>query len=196
MTLLRRVADEKRVLVLLVAAVLAVDAALYALVVLPGSRARARAEERAARAGNDRDAARRTLAAAEAALAGTTEAAAAVETFYLDVLPRSLADARSRTSLRLADLAAQHGLVMEQRSTAPDPAGEGRLARLRMTMRLAGEYRDLRRFVYALETGAEFLVIEEIALRDGDRAQAAQVLTIGLATYYEAGSGAAAEGSG
>ena len=199
MTLLRRVLREKRLPVLVVAAVLAVDAALYALVVLPSSRARAAAEQRAAGAARARDDARRGLAAAEAALAGTTTAAEAVETFYADVLPLDLADARARISLRLADLAAQHGLVLEQRSMAPEREGDGPLGRLRMTMRLEGEYRNLRRFVYALETGAEFILIEEIALRDGRRGDAGQVLTIGLATYY-GGSGreraGAAEGAG
>ena len=194
MTLLRRVLVEKRLAVLIVAATLAVDAALYALVVYPWSRARAAAEQRAVRAEGARDGARRSLAAAEAALAGTTEAAEAVETFYLDVLPLSLADARARTSLRLADLAVQHRLVLEQRSMIPERDADSRLGRLRMTMRLEGEYRNLRRFVYAVETGAEFIVIEEVVLRDGDRDDAAQVLTIGLATYYGAEGRAASEG--
>ena len=193
MTLLRRVLAEKRLPVLLVAATLAVDAALYALVVYPWSRALAAAEQRSARAAVARDDARRSLAAAEAALAGTTEAAEAVEAFHLDVLPLDLADARARTSLRLAELAAQHGLVLEQRSMMPERDEASRLGRLRMTMRLEGEYRDLRRFVYALETGAEFIVIEEIVLRDGDRDDAAQVLTIGLATYYGAEGRAGSE---
>ena len=195
MTLARRILAEKRLPVLIVAAALIVEAALYALVVHPSARARAAAEERAARAERARDEARRSLAAAEAALAGTTEAAEAVETFYLDALPLDLADARARTSLRLAELAAQHGLILEQRSMMPEHDGVSRLGRLRMTMRLEGEYRNLRRFVYALETGAEFIVIEEIALRDGERDDAAQVLTIGLATYYGA-ERAAAGGDG
>ena len=168
------------------AATLAVDAALYALVVYPSSRARAAEEQRAVGAESARDDARRSLAAAEAALAGTTEAAESVDAFYLDFLPLDLADARARTSLRLADLAVQHGLVMEQRSMMPERDRDSRLGRLRMTMRLEGDYRNLRRFVYALETGAEFIVIEEIVLRDGDRDDAAQVLTIGLVTYYGA----------
>ena len=186
MTLPRRVLVEKRLPLLIVAALLAVDAALYALVVYPSSRALAAAELRAARATSAREDAQRSLAAAEGALASTTEAAEAVETFYLEVLPLDLTDARVRTSRRLADLAVQHGLVLEQRSMMPERNGRSRLGRLRMTMRLEGDYRNLRRFVYALETGAEFLVIEEIALRDGDRDDAAQVLTIGLATYYGA----------
>lgn len=189
-----RVLAEKRLPVWIVAATLAADLALYSLVLYPSSRARAVAEQRATRAESALDAARRDLAAAEAALGGTTEAALAVETFYGDVLPRDLSDARARISLRLADLAVQHGLVMEQRSTAPEHDGESRLGRLRMTMRLEGDYSNLRRFLYALETGAEFLVIEEIALRDGDRDDAAQVLTIGLATYYGVDRGTAREG--
>ena len=195
MTLLRRILAEKRLPVLVVGTLLAVDAALYALVVYPSSRARAAAELRAARAAGARYDARRSLAAAEAALAGTTEAAEAVETFYLDVLPLDLTDARARTSLRLADLAVQHGLVLEQRSMMPERDRDSRLGRLRMTMRLEGEYRNLRRFVYALETGSEFIVIEQIALTDGNRDDAAQVLTIGLATYYGAEGAAGSEGS-
>ena len=161
MTLLRRALVEKRPLVLLVVAVVAVDAALYALVI-SSSRARAVAERRAERAESGHDEARQGLAAAEAARAGTTTAAAAVDSFYRDAL------------------------VMEQRVTVSDRVEEGRLGRLRMTMRLEGDYRNLRRFVYALETGAEFIVIEEIALRDGDRDDSVQVLTIGLAIYFEA----------
>ena len=184
MTLLRRILVEKRVPVLLVAAIVAADVALYALVLPPFSRALARAERRAVAAESALEAARRDLAAAEAARSGTSEAAAAVEAFYRDALPRDLGDARARTSLRLADLAAQHGLVLEQRSMAPEHEAGSPLGRLRMTMRLGGDYRDLRRFVYALETGAEFIVIEEMGLRDGDSLETAQVLTISLATYY------------
>ena len=55
-----------------------------------------------------------------------------------------------------------------------------------MTMLLKGDYRDIRRFIYELETAPEFIVIEEIVLSQGDEGDPAQVLTLGLATYYGA----------
>ena len=38
-----------------------------------------------------------------------------------------------------------------------------------MTMVLEGEYRDVRRFIHALETAPEFVVIEDVALVQGER---------------------------
>ena len=58
------------------------------------------------------------------------------------------------------------------------------LARLRVSMLLSGAYRDIRRFIHALETAPEFLVIEEIVLSQGDGTEAGEVLSLDLSTYY------------
>ena len=56
-----------------------------------------------------------------------------------------------------------------------------------MTMVLEGEYRDVRRFIHKLETAPEFVVIEDVALVQGEQ-NAPLTLTVKLSTYYKAGS--------
>ena len=69
----------------------------------------------------------------------------------------------------------------------PEKESESLLARLRTTMMLAGEYEDIRRCIYAVETAPEFILIEEVILSKGDEAEEALILTLGLSTYYWAG---------
>lgn len=183
-TLVTRVLREKRLLVLLVAAAIAVDAGLYAFAVYPWSIKVRNAAERAERADANRIIVQQNFGAAQATLEGKTQADSELRRFYRDILPRDLAGARGITALRLATLADENDLILERRSTTPDRDGDSPLARLRMTMLLEGEYRNIRQFVYALETAPEFIVIEEIALSEGEEGDAAQVLTLGLATYY------------
>ena len=117
-------------------------------------------------------------------LESKTEADDELRKFYLDVLPRDLAGARGITFARLAVLASANKLVMERRSAAPDREEDSQLARLRITMLLKGDYRDMRRFIYVLETAPEFIVIEEVILSRGDATDDGEVLTLGLATYF------------
>ena len=51
-------------------------------------------------------------------------------------------------------------------------------------MLLSGAYRDIRRFIHALETAPEFLIIEEIVLSQGDETETGEVLSLVLSTYY------------
>ena len=55
---------------------------------------------------------------------------------------------------------------------------------LQVSMLLSGAYRDIRRFIHALETAPEFVVIEEIVLSQGDETEAGEVLSLVLSTYY------------
>ena len=93
------------------------------------------------------------------------------------------------TFARLADLASANNLVMERRSASPDQKDTSRLARLRINMLLKGDYRNMRRFIYELETAPEFIVIEEVILSQGGSTDDAEVLTLGLATYFWADEG-------
>ena len=63
----------------------------------------------------------------------------------------------------------------------------GLLARLRTRVVLAGEYEDIRQFIYELETAPEFILIEEVILSQGDASDEALVLTLGVSTYYWVG---------
>ena len=47
------------------------------------------------------------------------------------------------------------------------------LVRLRISTSLQGNYEDLRRFIYQVESGTDFIVIDSIALRQGSRTRLA-----------------------
>ena len=181
---LRRVIADKRVMVSLVAVGLAVDTGLYALAVYPWVVKVESAGRRAAAAAANLEVARQRFESARLAADGKTRADAELRTFHQEVLPRDLAGARALTFARLAALADDHGLLMERRASAPDRDEDSLLARLQVSMLLSGAYRDIRRFIHALETAPEFLIVEEIVLSQGDGTEAAEVLSLGLSTYY------------
>ena len=181
---MRRVIAEKRVVALLVAIGLIVDAGLYALVIYPELVRVENASLRAAAAAADLEAARRRFETARIAADGKARADAGLLAFHREILPRDLAGARALTFARLAALASEHGLLMERRASATDREEDGLLTRLQVSMLLSGAYRDIRRFIHALETAPEFLIIEEIVLSRGDEAEAGEVLSLVLSTYY------------
>ena len=51
-------------------------------------------------------------------------------------------------------------------------------------MVLAGNYADIRRFIYELDTAPEFVVIEDVSLAQREEGAAPLVLTLQVSTYY------------
>ena len=188
MKLLKRVLIEKRFVVTLVLIAIVLNVGLHSLVVYPWSIKVAKAEERTTRALANLGVAAETLDAAQTKMQAKLEADADLQSFYSDVLPQQLSGAREITYLRLAALASETHLRMERRSTTPGQEADSRLASLRTTMLLQGEYADIRRFIYELEIAPEFILIEDVALSQGTSADSALVLTLGLSTYYWVGT--------
>ena len=188
MTLVTRIIGEKRALVVPLALALAANVAFAMVAVYPLSARVATAERRATRATQNLTAAEESLAAAQAAQAGKTQADAQLRRFHREVLPRGLAGARAITYARLARMADQVNLRYDRRSTTPERERGSSLARLHTTLVLTGEYRNVRRFIYQLETSPEFVVIEEVLLEQGADETAALGLTLGISTYYWVGN--------
>lgn len=189
MKTLKRVLAEKGLACTLVGAGMVLALGLYVFVVYPLT---ARVEAARSREATARESLSTAGAAYDAALAtasGQTQTSDQLQRFYGDVLPSSLAAARRITYPRFAALARAHNLVLEQRSNIPEQDDESQLARLRTTMLLGGEWPDIRRFVYALETEPEFIVIEDVVLSQNEELDSAQMLTMSVATYYQAGYG-------
>ena len=185
---LRRILVEKRVMLGVVAVVLLMDVGLYAFVVYPLA-------VRVENVGERANVAERRLAASEAALQaahgtmeGKARADAELQEFYGAVIPQGLARARGLTYPHLSTLARRSKLVLERRSSSSEEDENGALGRLRTTMLLAGEYRDIRRFVFDLERSPEFIVIDEVVLSRGQEIGSSLVLALGVSTYYRAGS--------
>ena len=190
MTLLTRIFREKRALVTTVAMILAVDVLLYVVAIYPLSNRVSQAETRAARAEAQLGQAQATNDAVSETRTNKTIADSELQRFYTDVLPVDLPHARSISSPFLVRLAEDTNLVLERRTSVPEKERGSLLARLRTTMVLAGEYEDIRQFIYELETAREFILIEEVILSQGDESDEELVLTLGVSTYYRAGSDA------
>jgi Tfp pilus assembly protein PilO len=187
-TLLGRVArDHRRVLVPL--AVLAVlNAVVLALAVYPLSLTVASSQRRADAAQARLRQVQREVAQVHATLATTEQADKDLAHFYADVLPQDVSGARRLTYAHLAELADTHNLSVTRRTYAIDDAYKGRLQRLQIQMMLSGDYADIRDFVYALETGPEFVVIEDVSLAEGAKNDSALTVNLQLATYFRGGS--------
>ena len=125
-------------------------------------------------------------AAAQATVDGKRRADEELKKFYKDVLPADSASARRIAYTRLEQLARRFGLRPARTGTDPGTDEESALARLLVTMVVAGDYRNIREFIYELESSPEFVVIENVALAQSEEANAPLVLTIEVATYYRA----------
>ena len=188
MTLVTRIIGEKRALVVPLALALAANVAFAVVAVYPLRARVATAERRATTVAQNLSAAEERLAAEQAAQAGKAQADEQLRRFYDEVLPPNMAGARAITYARLALMAEQVNLRYERRSTTPERERGNPLARLHTTLVLAGEYRNVRRFIYQLETSPEFVVIEEVLLEQGPADTSDLVLTLGISTYYWIGN--------
>jgi len=184
----RRIFIEKRRLVVPLIGGLVLNALIFALAVYPQTIRVRSAEAREATALVQLTAAERDQAGAQAVLEGKHRADAALQTFYRDILPADLASARRITYLRLAQLAQRERLQAGHRSTEPEADRDSTLGRLRVMMVLQGQYEDVRRFIYDLESASEFVVIEDVALVEGSEANAPLSVTLTLTTYYRPGA--------
>lgn len=188
MTILRRVLAEKRTLIVPVAIALLVNVALYAIVVYPLSKKVAGDQLEAEAAGAALNAARRDFAAARATVAGKGQADEELRKFYSEVLPPDVSGARRITFLRIEQLAEQCGLRVERVTSDPKPQRDSDLVRFTYTASLSGEYRNIRRFIHELETAPEFLVLENVNLRQSDIENRGLNVEFEIATYYRAGA--------
>lgn len=185
-----RVMVEKRRLILpLIVAVIA-NVVLYALVVFPLGRQVAGAQAEANLQHEQLYRAQADHKAAKATVAGKQQADFALQKFYKDVLPASAGLARKLTYTRLAQLARQAKVTLEHGNNAVTHEKGSQLSKLTTTYTLSGDYRDVRRFIYSLETAPEFIVLENIGLTSAsgeEQAKRGLAMTLEIATYFRSG---------
>ena len=187
MTPTRRVFAEKRHLIypLLVAIVL--NAGVFVAVVYPLSLKVANGERAAQAARTQLAAARKEYESARGTASGKVSADAELEKFYTAVLPPDQSAARRITFLKLEQLAKTAHVTLVNRQFDPKPERDSSLGKLSITAALTGQYRDVRRFIYDLETSPEFLILENVALQQGADSDRGLSMNIKVATYYRAG---------
>ena len=189
MTLVQRILTEKRKLVTVVALILVVDLVIYGLAVAPWANRVVQADAETAEAEALLFEARRNHQSAARKTEIKQEGDRELQRFYREVLPQGLPEARALLSPFVDRVADDTGLVVERRSNLLERETDSVLGRLSTTVVLSGEYEDIRRFVFALETSPEFIVIEEIVLSQAEQSRRGLVLTLSAATYFWEGTG-------
>ena len=180
----RRIFREHRRALIALAILFAGNVLVYAALVYPLGQRVANIQQRDQAAERALRAAQAEQAQAAGTLTGKDRAAAELQTFYSDVLPKDLAGARRLTHLRLPQLARQSGLRYEQSQYETTESRGSNLAALRISMILSGTYNEMRTFIHALETAPEFVVIDNVSLSEDDPRAGSLVVTLRLSTYY------------
>ncbi len=171
LALWRRVLEERRRVILPLAIALIANLAVLLLAVLPMQTGLAAAESEERKALADLADARRLEQRTREIRASQQQADETLGEFYSRVLPGDLAVARKTTNLWLQQAAQDAGLTFKTGRFATEPIRESRLSRASATILLEGRYPDIRRFLYALETAEEFIVIDQVNLAQADNGQ-------------------------
>jgi Tfp pilus assembly protein PilO len=183
----RRVLHEHRRLLVPLAIALAVNVAAYVIVVRPLEDRVANIAERDAAAERALGAARKEHQIAVGTSTGKDRARQELTRFYRDVLPADLAAARSLTHTRVPQMGKEFDVEFYSASVSPPArARDSSLERYTSEVELAGRYGDVRRFLHALETAPEFVVIDDITLSEEDVEGGLLQMTLQLSTYFQA----------
>lgn len=187
-SLVRRIAREHRAWIWPLAILAGVNVVAVVLGVLPMSSTVASSEQRSLEAAADATAAAAELAAATATREGRDAATRELGVFYSDVLPANVAEARRLLQLKIAQLARAHDITFARSVASPEAIRGSDLGRLKATIDLVGRYRDVRQFLYELETADDFVVVDAIQLSEGDDLSGPLDLTLEVSTYFKAAS--------
>lgn len=184
MVLWKRILVEKRALVIPLVLGVIGNIAAYVLWVHPLGVKSAGAAERAAVAAQSRQMAERELDAARDLVAGKSRADQELATFFDRVLPADLPSARRLTYATLPSLARRSNVKMvDRRFEIAKLEKNARLGLLKVHTAWQCDYESFRRFVYSLESAAPFVIIDDVALAQGDPNKPL-TLTMDLSTYY------------
>ena len=180
-----RVAADHRGWLLPLGIVLAINLVVLAAVVLPLRQSVQSGSSRAELSAQSLREAMADLKDAEATRDGQSQAATDLDRFYASVLPGDLSSARRITHVKLSQLARSHDVRFESVASTTESLKASTLERLRVNYSLSGDWDDIRQLIYAIETGPDFVVIDNVALAEGE-ANAPLSLTLDLSTYFKA----------
>jgi Tfp pilus assembly protein PilO len=181
--LARRVVQEHRRAVVILAGALVVNLALYLFVVRPWNNSVANIQQRTEAAEQARAAAQAEFDRATGTLTGKDRATKELDTFYSMVLAQDLSGARRLTYGRVQRLAQENRLAYQGSRYEPVEDRGSTLTKLKVNVELTGTYSNLRSFIHAIESAPQFVVIENISLAEGSNEDSLR-LAMDLSTYY------------
>jgi len=187
MTLVKRIFEERRGILLPLVIALVANVAVLVVAVFPLQAAVSMAESDASIAQRDLGEARLAERQATAARTSKERADRELEKFYSDVLPASFSTARQTTNIWLYEAARDAGLEFKGSHFDSETLRDSALSRAFSKITLQGRYPNIRKFLYAVETAKEFIIVEKVELaQQGDRIAANGVLQVSLtvSTYF------------
>lgn len=179
-----RVAREYRKALVPLGILFAVNLVLLIAVVLPMTQRASAKEQHAQTAAQAEATAYAEFKKAEAMREGKARATKDLDTFYRQVLPADVEAARLIVSSKTRRLAAAHDVFYDRGNSDTEAIRESTLERFISSIALAGDWDDIRGFIYALETAPEFIVIDNVAIAEGFDANSPLSLSMDLSTYY------------
>jgi Tfp pilus assembly protein PilO len=187
-SLWRRVYQERRALVLPVMVFVLANVAVLGLVVLPLMQNVSTLEANAETASNELLRARLLDKQAKDTLGSKERADQELKKFYVDILPKSESGAR-RVVAFLNRTAEENGVRFNRNSQDHQEIKESQLVRASSSFTMTGTYANIRKFLYAVETAEEFVVIERVGLAQAAELRSAAStgnleVDLDVATYY------------
>lgn len=189
MTGASRVFRDKRAWVVSLLTIAVVNALVYALGVAPLRARVANGERAAASAQADVKAANEQFEQAQKILSGKSRAGEQLRRFYEEVLPVDLPAARRVTHLDLAQLARDANLRVLRRDQGQAQEKDSALVHLDSSIEIEGSYRDVRAFLYEVETTPDFVVINSVSLAHRDKESDGLALSMSVSTYFRPARG-------
>jgi Tfp pilus assembly protein PilO len=183
----RRIFDERKAVLLPLVVVVLANVAVLVLGVLPLRTAVAAAETDATQATVQLGEARRQQREAEKARASKEGADGDLQRFYTQVLPRDLPTAQKTMNLWVNEAARNAGLDFKGSQFDWGEIRDSVLSRAYSRITLRGSYPNIRRFLHAVETAEEFVVVESVELvQQADQGVTSGGLEVSLvvATYF------------
>lgn len=186
MSLARRILVERRRVVLPLAVFLIANVAVLALVVFPLQQSVASAEAARVQATQSLEAARKQQKSAADQKTAKARADIELRKFYTEILPKDFASARNLTNFWLGHVAEQSRLTYRAGQYEGKEIPESNLWVFKGDVTLVGDYADIRKFLYEVETSQQFVVIERVALSQPGAAQGGAQLELALSvvTYF------------
>jgi len=182
--LVQRILREKRAIVGPLVIALAANVFAYLLIVRPLQMKSAGAADRARQSVAALAAAEKELAQARSLVGGKSEADQELTSFYQKVLPADLTTARRLTYASLPELAKKTGVRYDARTASnEDTEKNTKLGHMKIRMVLEGDYRNIRQFIYELESAPEFVIIDDLTMTQRTAGDP-QTLTINMSTYF------------
>jgi Tfp pilus assembly protein PilO len=194
MSLWRRVYVERRAVILPLLVLLVANLTMLALAVLPLSENVSSLHGEALNATTTLLKARLVDKQAREARASKDRAGQELKKFYVDILPANASAARKLVSF-LEHTAGESGLQFLRSQLEESDVKDSQLERMSGKVTLVGDYQNIRKFLYAVETAQQFVVIERVGLSQAADLRSTNSgrleVTLDLATYYLAGSAGA-----